>query len=120
MNGSHAIMNIENWHINRYANPYGSLIGRVVLLFGENSETIRTLIVSFAKRGADVAIVCSDMSQVSLARLGRKVQELGRRLYFVDHRIQETADSDQTVSEVLDKFGRIDIIIDLSAKTYRA
>ena len=117
MNGTPAITNNESWYANRYISRYGNLLSRVVILYGENSETIRTLIVSFARRGANVAVVCSKTSQASLAHLHQQVQEMGRRLYFVDEGMQMTTDDNQTIPEVLDEFGRIDVLIDLSTKT---
>jgi NAD(P)-dependent dehydrogenase (short-subunit alcohol dehydrogenase family) len=120
MNGTQAVTNNESWHAHRYMGRYGNLLSKVVILYGENSETIRTLIVSFAKRGADVAVVCSKTSQASLARLHQQVQEMGRRLYFVDDGLQMMADNRRSIPKVLDEFGRIDVLIDLSTKTTSA
>ena len=120
MNGLHAITNGEDWNNTRYSSHFGNLLGKVVILFGENSEVVRTLIVSCAQRGADVALVSSNKSQVSLNPLRRQVQDMGRCLYFVDEQGSKTAEGDQSVSTVLAEFGRVDFLIDLSAKAYDA
>jgi hypothetical protein len=120
MNGLHAITNGEDWNNTRYSSHFGNLLGKVVILFCENSEAVRTLIVSCAQRGADVALVSSNKSQVSLNPLRRQVQDMGRCLYFVDEQGSKTAEGDQSVSTVLAEFGRVDFLIDLSAKAYDA
>jgi NAD(P)-dependent dehydrogenase (short-subunit alcohol dehydrogenase family) len=117
MKGTQAITNYESWYANRYNGRYGNLLSKVVILYGENSETVRTLIVSFAKRGADVAVVCSRTSQASIGRLHQQVDEMGRRLYLVDEGKQDMVDFDRSVPMVLNEFGRVDVLIDLSAKT---
>jgi NAD(P)-dependent dehydrogenase (short-subunit alcohol dehydrogenase family) len=98
-----------------HRNRYHDMVGMVVVLIGENTTTVRSLIAAFAQKGAHIVLVCSHASQAALTQMSHTVEALGRRLHFINAETQEVA-GEPVVSAVVAEFGRADVFIDLSAQ----
>jgi NAD(P)-dependent dehydrogenase (short-subunit alcohol dehydrogenase family) len=98
-----------------HRNRYRDMAGMVVVLIGENTTTVRSLIAAFAQKGAHIVVVCSHASQAALTQMRYTVEALGRRLHFINTETTEYT-AEPVVPAVVAEFGRADVFIDLSAQ----
>lgn len=88
----------------------GRLRDRVAIVTGGDSGIGRAVAALFAREGADICIVY--LSEHDDAQCTKQIVEAeGRKAILVSGDLGEAAFSDQVVSETLNAFGRIDILI---------
>lgn len=89
------------------------LENKVSLVTGFDSETGRAIAVALAREGSKIAGCCksSDQSQESL----REVEKAGGEGMVVTGDVSETAAAESIVKATMDKFGRLDILVNYGA-----
>ncbi len=93
---------------------HGRLTDRVALVTGGDSGIGRAVALAFAREGADVAIAYLDEHD-DAKETKRLVEEAGRRALLIDGDLADKAVCDRIVDTVVDKFGRIDILVNNAA-----
>ncbi len=98
------------------------LAGKVVLLVGNDTAVLQTMILQLAQKGADIALICRQLSTETMRLIGEKVEALGQRFLFIkakeltqDH-AHKVVHADQLIQTVVAQLGHLDVFIDLSAQ----
>ena len=98
---------------NREINSRTQLLGKVVLLIGNDSDIVQNLVTQFARKGADVVLLCWRIPLEVVHKIRESVQSVGRHLLVIE---QETMTGKQLIEIITSELGRLDIFIDLSAQ----
>lgn len=85
---------------------------KVVIVTGAGKGTGAVVAVEFAKAGADVVLVAR--TQADLDKVATAVKAQGRQALVVAADICDPAQVDSVVKQTLDKFGRIDILVNVA------
>jgi NAD(P)-dependent dehydrogenase (short-subunit alcohol dehydrogenase family) len=85
------------------------LDGRVAVVSGGTGGIGRRLSVAFAGVGANVAII--GRSAAEATELARSCEALGTGAMLVAADVTKRAEADRAIDETMDRFGRIDIIV---------
>lgn len=88
----------------------GKLEGKVAIITGGDSGIGRAVAIAYAKEGADVTIVYRDEHSDAEATQSR-IQELGKKCYLVSGDIGEEAFCEKVISNVLQTFGHLEILV---------
>ncbi|MDQ1909274.1 SDR family oxidoreductase [Paenibacillus sp. GD4] len=95
----------------------GKLKDKVAIITGGDSGIGRAIAVTYAKEGADVAIVyLNEHSDAEETK--RQVEEEGRRCIRLGGDIGSEAYCKQVIDEVMKQFGKIDILINNAAEQH--
>ena len=116
-------MQLGNFHKKSLGQSIASrnhLVGKVVLLIGNDTPVLNTLVIQLAQKGADIALFCRRQSTEALQSLKQQVEALGQRfLLFSEKELtpeQETMNpADHLVKKITSALGRLDIFIDLTS-----
>ncbi len=93
----------------------GRLSGKVAIITGGDSGIGRATAILFAKEGADLCLVYLNEHQ-DAEKTARRIEELGRRVIKIAGDIGDPAFCRQVVGDTLEKFHRIDILINNAAQ----
>ena len=85
------------------------LTGRVAIVTGGGRGPGRTIALGLADHGADVVVVSRTMEQVE--RVAGEIQGKGRKALALRVDTSRKADVDAMVSRALDRWGRIDVLV---------
>lgn len=85
------------------------LTGRVALITGATGGLGRPTALGLADFGADVALVARNVEK--LEKVKKEVERLGRRAFSVSCDVTKPDDVKDMVQQVVNEFGRIDILI---------
>ena len=85
--------------------------GQVVIVTGAGSPKGigRTIAQTFARQGA--AVVLTDINQEGVAANAKEIEALGGKAYGVAGNICDKASVDALITDVVEKFGRIDVLV---------
>ena len=85
--------------------------GQVVIVTGAGSPKGigRTIAQTFARQGA--AVVLTDINQEGVAANAKEIEALGGKAYGVAGNICDKASVDALITDVMEKFGRIDVLV---------
>jgi NAD(P)-dependent dehydrogenase (short-subunit alcohol dehydrogenase family) len=95
----------------------GKLRGKVALITGADSGIGQAVAILFAKEGADIAIVYLNEHQ-DAEHTKRKVQQEGRRCLTISGDVGDEAFCQQAVTQVVEEFGRLDILVNNAAEQH--
>lgn len=95
------------------------LLGKDVLLVGNDTAVLQRLVIQLAQKGADTAVLCWEIPLKTAHWLKEQAQKLGRRLYFLEQAKNQDASVDQLVNKITTEWGPFDVFIDVSAKQSR-
>lgn len=93
------------------------LQNKIALISGGDSGIGKAVAILFAKEGADVAIMYLN-EQEDAEETAKKVGEYGKQCLLLPGNITEEKTSADAVAKVIEKFGRIDIIVNNAAIHY--
>ncbi len=93
------------------------LSGKVALITGGDSGIGRSIAVLFAREGADVAIVYLDEDD-DANETRRLIEAEGRRCLICAGDIGEQAFCNSAVKKTVDKFGRLDVLVNNAAEQH--
>jgi NAD(P)-dependent dehydrogenase (short-subunit alcohol dehydrogenase family) len=92
----------------------GKLEGKVALITGGDSGIGRAVAALFAREGADVAIAYLDEDE-DAARTKSAIEDEGRRAITLKGDVADPAFAKRAVQEVVEKLGKLDILINNAA-----
>lgn len=90
-----------------------TLEDKVALIAGGGRGIGRTLALAFAEAGAHVAVVSRTLPE--LEKVTQEVHRYGRRGLAVKADLTQGAEVEQMVEQVLQEFGRIDVLVNCAA-----
>jgi NAD(P)-dependent dehydrogenase (short-subunit alcohol dehydrogenase family) len=91
------------------------LSGKVALITGGDSGIGRAVAVLYAREGADVAIIYLPVEQGDAEETRRAVEAEGRTALLIPGDVREAEFCRQAVAKVVQKFGRLDILVNNAA-----
>lgn len=91
------------------------LIGKVVLLVGNDPVDLQALATPLAQRGADIALYCQSLKSGAAKQMRQSV-EAAKQHFFLISEARDSVSPQQVVEAVTERFGHLDIFIDLSAQ----
>jgi 3-oxoacyl-[acyl-carrier protein] reductase len=86
------------------------LEGKVAIVTGGTRGIGRAIVLDLAANGADVALNYHKSADLA-AELAETIREMGRRALVVQADVSSLTDAQAMVQQVLDEFGRLDILI---------
>lgn len=99
---------------NPYYRPAGKLHGKTALITGGDSGIGRAIAYTFAKEGANVAIVYLN-EHMDAEETKRRVEQIGGRCLLIPGDIRGSSFADQAVNHTLNTFGSIDVLVNNAA-----
>ena len=94
------------------------LSGKVAVVVGGTSGIGRAIAHGFAQAGADVIPTSRRAEQVDVA--AREIEELGRRSLRVASDVSDRASLERVLTEAVEAFGKVDILVNSAGRTKRA
>ena len=94
------------------------LSGKVAVVVGGTSGIGRAIAHGFAQAGADVIPTSRRAEQVDAA--AREIEEFGRRSLRVASDVSDRASLERVLSEAVEAFGKVDILVNSAGRTKRA
>ncbi len=98
--------------------PLFDLSGKVAVVVGGSSGIGRTIAVGLAKAGADVVPTARRLDQVN--EVAAEIESLGRRSARVASDVTDRASLEAALQTTLDKFGKVDILVNAAGFNQRA
>jgi len=92
------------------------LEGRKALITGCNGEFGSAIVPGFAAEGCDVA--CVDFTQAGAEACAEKVRQKGRDALAIAIDLRKRGEIDSMVDQVVDAFGRIDILVNTTMASH--
>lgn len=92
------------------------LQGKIAIITGCNGEFGSAIVPGFAAAGCDIA--CVDFKQSDADAAADKVRQKGRRALAIAIDLRRRAEIDAMVQQVIDAFGRIDILVNTSMASH--
>ena len=94
------------------------LNGKVAVVVGGTSGIGRAIAHGFAQAGADVIPTSRRVEQVEVA--AREIEQFGRRSLRVTSDVSDRESLQQVLSEAIQAFGKVDILVNSAGRTKRA
>jgi NAD(P)-dependent dehydrogenase (short-subunit alcohol dehydrogenase family) len=94
------------------------LNGKVAVVVGGTSGIGRAIAHGFAQAGADVIPTSRRPEQVEAA--AREIEEFGRRSLRVSSDVSDRASLERVLTEAIEAFGKVDILVNSAGRTKRA
>jgi NAD(P)-dependent dehydrogenase (short-subunit alcohol dehydrogenase family) len=86
------------------------LLDRIAIVTGSSRGIGKAIALAFAKEGANIVVVShADARGADLT--GADIRALGRQAYVVRADVSKKVEVDQMVKQVLDRFGKIDLLV---------
>jgi NAD(P)-dependent dehydrogenase (short-subunit alcohol dehydrogenase family) len=95
--------------------PAGKLDGKAAIVTGGDSGIGRAVAVLFAREGANVAIVYLPEEQSDADETRRAIEAAGRKALLIPGDVREAAFCRKAVDETVEKFGRLDVLVNNAA-----
>jgi NAD(P)-dependent dehydrogenase (short-subunit alcohol dehydrogenase family) len=92
--------------------------GKIALVTGAARRVGKAIALALAERGAHVAITYNSSSAEALATLG-EIEERGVQGLALQGNITRSGDVDAMVRQVIERFGRIDILVNNASNYYK-
>jgi 3-oxoacyl-[acyl-carrier protein] reductase len=92
------------------------LEGKIAIITGADGEFGAAITPGFAQEGCDIA--CVDWTQEAADRAAAKVQAAGRKALAIATDLRNSAEVDAMVKRVVDEFGRVDILVNTTARPH--
>src|SRR5215204_1056814 len=96
---------------------YGRLNGKVAIITGGDSGIGRAVAIAYAKEGADVAVVYLDENQ-DAEQTANDIRKYRKEALLIATDISSEENCKKVVEKTLEKFGKIDILVNNAAVQY--
>lgn len=96
----------------------GRLKGKVAVITGGDSGIGRAVAISFAKEGADVAIVYLDEHE-DAKKTAEAISKYGRNSILISTDVGEEENCIDAMKQAIDQFGRLDILVNNAAVQFQ-
>jgi NADP-dependent 3-hydroxy acid dehydrogenase YdfG len=97
--------------------PNHHLVNKVILLIGNDAGTLHSLAATFAAYGSDIALASSRLPVDTILAIRENVQQSGGRFLLLNRDLaDESRSAESLISTVKKELGKMDILIDLSAR----
>lgn len=93
---------------------HGRLKDKVALITGADSGIGRAVAIAFAREGADVVVAYLDEHE-DAKETARWVEQAGRQCLLLPGDLAQKAHCDELVSRTVERFGRIDVLVNNAA-----
>ncbi len=87
--------------------------GKVALITGGSRGIGKEIALAFADAGADITIAARKTD--GLKAVAKEIESMGRQAFYVSAHAKKTDDLENLVEKTMEKFGRIDILINNAA-----
>lgn len=104
---------VQNSQLGGQSSRKNNLMGKVVLLMGNDAEILQPLAVKLAANGGDIALASSQLSVDSADIIRERVEAFGGRFLYVD--INDIQESEAIIRNITEALGGMDIVVDMSA-----
>jgi NAD(P)-dependent dehydrogenase (short-subunit alcohol dehydrogenase family) len=91
-----------------------SLQGKKALVIGARRNVGKGFALGLAEAGADVAVTDVNIEDGRLKKVGEEIEAMGRESLVVQTDISQKSEVDALVSQVVEKFGTIDILMNVA------
>lgn len=91
------------------------LTDRVAIITGAGAGIGKTIALTLAKEGADIAVI--DWHLESVQQTAREIEALGRKSYAAQVDVSDSAAVENFVNKVVETFGKIDILVNNAGVT---
>ncbi|MGE0232523.1 MAG: SDR family oxidoreductase [Flavobacteriaceae bacterium] len=118
--GAEAVLRPAPMYDAPYYRGSGKLEGQVALITGGDSGIGRAVAVLFAREGAEIAITLLDAEGEDAEETRRAVADEGRDCLLIAGDVSKAGFAREAVSRVVEKFGRLDILVNNAAFQYHA
>lgn len=95
--------------------PASKLDGKVALITGGDSGIGRAVAVMFAREGADLALIYLHEEARDAKTTEQAIREAGREALLLPGDVRDEAFCGEAVSAVIERFGRLDILVNNAA-----
>jgi 3-oxoacyl-[acyl-carrier protein] reductase len=92
------------------------LEGKIAIVTGANGEFGSAIVPGFAQEGCDIA--CVDWTQEDAEKGAAKVRAAGRKALAIGCDLRQSSEVDAMVKRVVDEFGRVDILVNTTARPH--
>ncbi|WP_274362276.1 SDR family oxidoreductase [Paenibacillus thermotolerans] len=99
---------------NPYYRPAGKLYGKTAIITGGDSGIGRAVAYSYAKEGANVAVVYLN-EHVDAEETKKRIEQLGGRCLLIPGDVRSSSVADDAVNKTLYTFGSVDILVNNAA-----
>ena len=89
------------------------LRGRVALVTGAGRNLGKTIALSLAEAGADVAVTSRSLSEIQMTE--QEIREKGQKALAIPMDVTELNQVERTIQKIVSEFGRIDIVVNNAA-----
>ncbi|KAI9003579.1 short-chain dehydrogenase:reductase family [Gaertneriomyces semiglobifer] len=96
----------------------GKLEGKIALVTGGDSGIGRSAAIMFAKEGADVAIVYLPKEEKDAQEVKKQIETAKRKCLLLPKDISKEEECKAIVAATIEKFGRIDVLVNNAAVQY--
>jgi len=93
------------------------LLGRVAVITGGDSGIGRAVALSFAREGADVAIVYLEESE-DAQETAKLIQNKGRRALLIECDVSSKNSCEDAIAQTIREFGHLDILVNNAAEQH--
>lgn len=115
--GRETLMNPQPQYDNPNYRAAGKLMEKTAIITGGDSGIGRAIAVTYAKEGADIAILYlnekKDAEQVVAA-----ITSIGRKCYAIEADLREEAAAVNAVNQAVQAFGKLDVLVNNAAVQY--
>ncbi len=117
--GKEHLMRPEPASLNIGYIPAGKLAGKVAAITGGDSGIGKSVAITFAREGADIAIIYLNEHEDAEATQ-KIIQDLGRKCMLIDGDISDESFCRTSIGMVASRFKKIDILVNNAAVQYHA
>lgn len=95
------------------------LAGKVALVLGCEDDSVTSLLLSLAEKGADIAFVCLSGLTYSILDMKEEIEMTGRVCLIITDDPYSQSFTERVIEKTMETFGRLDVFIDFSAQQGR-
>jgi len=108
-------MNIKPNYDNKSYSGSNKLNGKVALITGGDSGIGRSVAVTYAKEGADVAITYLADEKADAEVVEKQIKKTGQKCLLIEADFRDLNSCEEVIDKIVSQFGRLDILVNNAA-----